>query len=60
MSKGENMKNQNQKIRSIRFDDYLWKELDKTSKKIGQRKSNIIRAAVIEKLLKIERGIDKE
>ena len=41
------------KNRSIKVDDFLWEELDKCSKMIGQSKSALVRNAVIEKLQRI-------
>lgn len=43
------------KTRNVRFEDWLWKELEKVSSKLGQDKSKFVRAAVIEKIQKIER-----
>ena len=41
------------RIRSIRIDDYLWEELNKASAKLKINNSALIRIAVIEKLNKI-------
>ena len=41
------------KNRSIKVDDFLWEELDKCSKTIGQSKSSLVRTAIIEKLNRI-------
>jgi len=45
---------QKMKIRTIRIDDWLWKELEKTANITKQNKSNLIRTAIIEKIQRIE------
>jgi predicted DNA-binding protein len=44
------------KTRNIRFEDWLWLELEKVSKQLGQDKSKFVRTAVMEKIQRIERG----
>ena len=48
------------KTRNIRFEDWLWLELEKISKQTGQDKSKFVRTAVMEKIQKIERGETNE
>lgn len=43
------------KTRNIRFEDWLWKELERVSSLLGQDKSKFVRVAVIEKIQRIER-----
>lgn len=43
------------KTRNVRFEDWLWLELEKVSKMLDQDKSKFVRAAVIEKIQRIER-----
>lgn len=48
------------KVRTIRIDDFLWNELEKTSQKIGTTKSNLIKMAIFEKLAYIQRCEENE
>ena len=42
--------------RNVKMPDWLWKEVEKASKKTSQTKSAIVRMAIIEKLQKIDRS----
>ena len=48
----------NIKIRSFRCNDWLWNELEKFCEATGQTASMFIRAAIIEKLQKVQ-GYEK-
>jgi metal-responsive CopG/Arc/MetJ family transcriptional regulator len=48
------------KTRNVRFEDWLWEELEKVSKKTDQDKSKFVRIAVMEKIQRIERGEKNE
>jgi len=44
------------KLKSIRIEDWLWKEIEEMAKKSHQDRSKFIRNAVIEKIQRIERS----
>ena len=48
------------KLKSIRIEDWLWKEIDNMAKMTNQDRSKFIRNAVIEKIQKIELNEFKE
>lgn len=43
------------KLRTIKIDDFLWGELEKTSQRVKCNKSSLIRMAIIEKLQSINK-----
>ncbi len=44
------------KMRSLRIDDFTWKQVDIIAKKIKQTKSQFVRTAILEKIIRIERA----